>query len=107
MNSFNVRVNKNYVNVKVKRTPKVRTTTQTGVALEGRFRDLLDVNVSGVSDKYFIMYDATTQKYVAVNPDTLLVSAVEEPSSPGLPSQFINQLDTDLDNKIDMDGGTW
>jgi hypothetical protein len=94
-------------NLRVKRTPKVKSLLKTGVALEGRFKDLLDVDVSNATDKYLIMYDGTTQKYIAVNPDDVLVSAVEEPTSPGLPTQFINQLDTNLDNKVDLDGGTW
>jgi hypothetical protein len=94
-------------NIRVKRTNKVKSTVQTGVALEGRFRDLLDVDVSSASDKYLIMYDSTTQKYIAVNPDDILVNAVEEPTSPGLPAQFIDKLDVDLDDKIDLDGGTW
>lgn len=94
-------------NIRVKRTNKVKSTVQTGVALEGRFRDLLDVDVTSASDKYLIMYDANVQKYIAVNPDDVLISSVEEPNSPGLPDQFIDKLDIDLDNKIDLDGGTW
>jgi hypothetical protein len=94
-------------NLRIKRTPKVKSLLKTGVALEGRFKDLLDVDVSNASDKYLIMYDATTQKYIAVNPDDILVSAVEEPISPGLPVQFIDKLDDNLDNKVDLDGGTW
>jgi hypothetical protein len=51
------------------------------------------------------MYDATTQKYVTVNPDVVLSSAVTDPISPGLPQDFIDTLDVDLDNKIDLDAG--
>ena len=69
--------------------------------------ELLDVDLSGASDKYVIMYDATTQKYTAVNPDVILSAAATENSSPGLPSDFKDQLDTDLDDRIDLDGGTW
>jgi hypothetical protein len=97
----------NSYNLRVKRTPKIKSLLKTGVALEGRFKDLLDVDVSAASDKYLIMYDANTQKYIAVNPDDILISAIEEPTSPGLPAQFLNQLDVNLDNKIDLDGGTW
>jgi hypothetical protein len=65
----------------------------------------LDVDVSGVSDKYVIMYDASTGKYTAVNPDQVLSASVTEPTSPGLPQNFKDQLDVDLDDKIDLDGG--
>ena len=69
--------------------------------------DLLDVDSSNIQDKYMLMYDGTTQKYVAVNPDDILVNAIEEPTSPGLPVQMITQLASDLDDEIDLDGGTW
>ena len=68
---------------------------------------LTDVNIDNVNDKYLLMYDGTTQKYVAVNPDDVLINAVEEPISPGLPDQLKAELSSDLDNKIDLDGGIW
>ena len=71
-------------------------------------QELLDVDVSGVGDKFVIMYDATTQKYTAVNPDNVLsASSNTETTQPGLPNDFINTLDTDLDDKIDLDAGTF
>ena len=69
--------------------------------------ELLDVNLSGVSDKYVIMYDSSTKKYVAVNPDDVLSAAVTEPTSLGLPTNFKNQLDVDLDDRINLDAGTF
>ena len=70
--------------------------------------ELLDVDVSGVGDKYVIMYDSTTKKYTAVNPDNVLsASSNTETTQPGLPNDFINTLDTDLDDKIDLDAGTF
>ena len=41
------------------------------------FGELLDVNVENAGDKYLIMYDGTQQKYVAINPDDVLVNAVQ------------------------------
>jgi len=70
--------------------------------------ELLDVDVSGVGDKYVIMYDAATQKYKAVNPDEVLsASSTTETTQPGLPTDFKDQLDIDLDDRIDLDGGTF
>ena len=70
--------------------------------------ELLDVDVSGVGDKYVIMYDSTTGKYTAVNPDEVLsASSTTETTQPGLPADFLNTLDTDLDDRIDLDAGTW
>jgi len=69
--------------------------------------DLTDVDVSGVHDKYLIMYDAATQKYTAVNPDEVLSAATTEPIQPGLPSDFMDQMDVDLDDRIDLDAGSF
>lgn len=84
---------------------KVKATVASGVIMARNLNELLDVDVSGVADKYVIMYDATTQKYKAVNPDQVLSSAVSEPIQPGLPTDFKDQLDVDLDDKIDVDAG--
>jgi hypothetical protein len=51
------------------------------------------------------MYDATTQKYITVDPDVVLSAAVA--TNNGLPQDFINQLDVDLDDRIDLDAGTF
>lgn len=73
-----------------------------------RFSELIDVDVANVNDKYVIMYDAVEQKYKAVNPDQVLsASSNTETTQPGLPIDFINTLDIDLDNKIDVDGGSF
>jgi hypothetical protein len=70
--------------------------------------DLLDVSVNIVNkkDKYVLMYNVNTNKYELVNPDAVLSAAAEEETTqPGLPAEFINTLDIDLDNKIDLDAG--
>jgi hypothetical protein len=67
--------------------------------------DLSNVDDAEVLDKYVIMYNIITQKYEAVNPDEVLRASVTEETQEGLPSEFLDQLDTDLDNRIDFDGG--
>lgn len=64
---------------------------------------LLDVDVSGVNDKYVIMYDAVSQKYKAVDPDVVLAASVT--TNAGIDTTFLSALDVDLDNRIDLDGG--
>lgn len=87
---------------------KVKATVQSGVIMARTLNELLDVNVTGVRDKYVIMYDATTQKYTAVNPDDVLsASSNTETTQPGLPGDFVNTLDVDLDDRIDLDAGTF
>ncbi len=96
------------INVKLstQKTP-IKTTVASGTIMARTLGELLDVNIDNVNDKYLLMYDGTTQKYVAVNPDTVLINAVEESDSPGLPDQLVNQLASDLDDQIDLDGGIW
>ncbi len=60
-------------------------------------------NIPGLQDGYVLVYDGTTQNYKAVNPDQILSGAVEG----GLPNDFVDALDIDLDDKIDVDAGVF
>lgn len=95
--------------VKFDRQRRYKVTVNSGgIQVPARFRDLLDYDESNKNDQYVIMYNAATDKYQLVNPDKVLSSsAVTETIQPGLPEDFENVLDTDLDNRIDLDAGTW
>lgn len=69
--------------------------------------DLTDVEISGGNDKYVLMYDAASGKWRDVNPDSVLSAATTEPIQPGLPADFQNQLDVDLDDRINLDAGSF
>jgi hypothetical protein len=70
--------------------------------------ELTDVEISGNNDKYVLMYDSASGKWRDRNPDEVLSAASNtETTQPGLPNDFINTLDVDLDNKIDLDAGTF
>ena len=79
-------------------------TLSGGVQLPAQFSDLSDFDATGVQDSYLVMYDAATQKYKAVSPDFVLSKSLEDSS---LHTDFVDQLDVDLDNKIDLDAGTF
>lgn len=66
--------------------------------------DLADVSVTNLpaKDNYVLTYNANTQKYELVPADQVLQSAVEDSQ---LPPEFVDQLDSDLDDRIDVDGG--
>ena len=51
-----------------------------------------------------LTYDATLQKFVLVPADNILTSAAADAD---LPDSFVTQLETDLDNQIDLDGGSF
>jgi hypothetical protein len=93
--------------VKLKTQNLKVSTNEGGVQVPARFEDLSDYDGTGVSDSYVIMYDANTGKYKAVNPDLVLSRAISETTSPGIPTAFIDQLDIELDDKIDLDAGTF
>lgn len=86
---------------------KIKATVASGTIMARTLGELIDVDTDGIGDKYIIMYDANTEKYIGINPDTLLINAAEEPISPGLPVEFTQKMGTDLDNEIDLDGGVW
>ena len=68
--------------------------------------DLADVSVSNLptKDQYILTYDASLQKYTLVPADQVLQAAAEDSQ---LPPEFVQQLEVDLDNQIDVDGGNF
>jgi len=103
-----VSVSSNSYNVQQKSPNKFKVSTILGVSELANLSDLQDVDVTGLKDKHILMFDAASQKYKAVNPDTILSAASNtELTQPGLPNDFINTLGVDLDDKIDLDAGTF
>jgi len=79
--------------IKVKSKQKIKVV---GVNMARSLDELLDVDVTGVKDKYVIMYDAILKKYIAVNPDEVLNAASStETTQPGLPDQFLENIPFD------------
>jgi hypothetical protein len=78
-------------------------------AIKNNFTDLSDVEIDELTinnDNYVVVYSNTLGKFTIVNPDTVLSAASSTTGpQPGLPIDFVNQLDIDLDNKIDVDAG--
>lgn len=92
--TYKVSVSTNSYSVKLSTTPKFKVLQTLGEAV-ANLSDLLDVDVSNVNDKYVLMYDASTQKYKMVNPDDVLSASVTEPISPGIPTDFVDEIDLD------------
>lgn len=101
--------NQNYV-VKLGTTPSYKATRGEAV-LAQNFTDLSDVSIDSLSasnDNYPVVYNASLGKFVIVNPDAVLSAAsTTTGEQPGLPDDFVNTLDIDLDNRIDLDAGTF
>lgn len=82
------------------------TVSQEKTVVAEFLSDLADVSVSNLpaKDNYVMTYNATLGKYVLVPADQVLQSAAADAE---LPQQFVQQLDIELDNKIDLDAGTF
>lgn len=105
-NSYSVRVG----------TKSEYKLTRVSTMPSNYFQDLLDVSVPDISpttpnptkENYVVAYNSTLNKFVIIDPDAVLSAASTTTSSqPGLPSEFINTLGSDLDNQIDLDAGTF
>lgn len=102
-------------NIKLSSKPSFRVTRERSMA-SNYFQELLDVTVPGISkftpnpnkENYVVSYNSTLNKFTIVDPDAILSAASTTSSvQPGLPGDFIDTLDVDLDDRIDLDGGTW
>lgn len=91
-------------------TPSIQEVQPTAVEIM-RLQDLVDFDGSNTNDKYVMVYDSSQQKFKMVNPDDVLnYAAGEETIQPGLvgyASTFLDRLDTDLDDRIDLDAGSF
>ena len=55
-----------------------------------------------------LSYDPNADNFVFISPDAVVESAAGSQSGPaGFDSSIITALGDDLDNKIDLDAGTW
>lgn len=71
-----------------------------------KFQDLEDFNETGVKNNYLISYDAATKTYKTIDPDDILIAAVDGGGeNVGIPTAFINQIASDLEDKVSLDGG--
>ena len=79
-----------------------------------KLTELIDVNSSNLNsgtNAYVLSYDAATQQFKFINPDDVIDSAAgvatDSPAPDGFSQEAIDYLDETLDNKIDVDAGTF
>jgi hypothetical protein len=82
------------------------TVTQEKTVVAENLSELADVSVSNLagSDKFVLAYNASLAKFELIPADSVLTNAAADAV---LPDSFVNQLDVDLDNKVDLDGGSF
>ena len=111
--TLNLSIGRNYYDVilidgssKIKKIVEgniiVNETASIGIVDSDNLDGLGNIDLTNIQDGYVLMYDHDQNKYVFVDPDVVLSKSVKDDS---LPQDFIDQLDVDLDNKIDVDSG--
>ena len=85
------------------------TVEEEGVANLRDISDIISTAVgTGVGTNFVLSYDPNADNFVFVSPDAIVDSAVGSSSGPvGFSTTVINSLGDELDNKIDLDAGTW
>jgi hypothetical protein len=84
-------------------------TEDEGVANLRDITDIISTAVgTGIGTNFVLTYDPNADNFVFISPDAVVDSAAGSLSGAvGLSTTVINQLDEALDNKIDLDAGTW
>tara|TARA_B100000927_G_C16427268_1_gene454028 strand:- start:705 stop:1124 length:420 start_codon:yes stop_codon:yes gene_type:complete len=110
---FSVTVDSEFFIIKQGETRSVFSAEGEEVA---NLRDISDINstaiAAGVGTNFILTYNATEDNFQFVSPDAVVDSAVGGVSGPaGFSTSVINNLvdtlDVRLDDKIDLDAGTW
>ena len=71
--------------------------------------DIISTTVgSGIGTNFLLSYDPTADNFVFVSPDAVVDSAIGSSSgSSGFSTTVVNNLATELDDKIDLDAGSF
>ena len=90
----------------------LKVLLQGGGSGVGDLANLQDVDASGQSDRWVLVYDAASNAYKFVDPDEVInaaanVTPTSGTSSVGLSTAAVDYLDKALDDKIDVDAGTF
>lgn len=85
-----------------------------GGSVAKKLSDLNDISTTGAQNRWVLVYDEPSATFKFVNPDEVLDAAVGAntvpggaPAGSGLSTDTIDYLDQVLDDKIDLDGGTF
>ena len=81
---------------------KVRSNSKLKVTVPPRRIRASNIDTSNAEDGYVLMYKEELQNYTFVHPDEVLIKSVQDNF---LPSDFLEKLDRDLDDRIDLDAG--
>ena len=85
-----------------------------GGSVARNLSELGDISTDGAQNRWVLVFDQPSGTFKFVNPDEVVDAAVGAntvpggaPASTGLSADTIDYLDQALDDKIDLDGGTF
>ena len=93
-----------------------RTVFTAGDEEVANLRDISDINSTaisaGIGTSFILTYDAVEDNFKFVSPDAIVDSAAGNISgaagfSDTVINNLVDTLDVELDDKIDLDAGTW
>ena len=88
-------------------------TSGGDVANLSELQDVATGNLNSATNRFVLIYDTVSSKFKFVNPDEVVDAAVGAtvpggaPAVSGLTQAAVDYLDETLDDKIDLDGGSW
>ena len=109
--SFSVKLGESSSAFKVQ---KGGTFSGGGSGVASKLSELDDVDRQGIGNRFVLVYDSVTSAFKFVNPDEVVNAAAGgasvaggAPTPSGFSQETIDELDTALDNKIDLDAGSF
>ena len=90
------------INVRIKSKKGLKVKTR--IAVPESLTKVDNVDIENIKDGYILMYNDALKRYGFVDPDVLLSKAAEDDT---LPQNFMDMMDRDLDDRIDIDGGSF
>jgi len=107
----NVGITSDHADTALDGQPIVKFTVESDDTV-ANIRDISDIVSTaigaGIGTHFVLSYDPNADNFVFISPDAVLESAAGSQSGPaGFDSSIISSLGEDLDNKIDLDAGTW
>lgn len=81
----------------------VNESTTVGYIDSDNLEGLGDIDLTNINDGYVLMYLEDQKKYAFVDPDMVLTKSVT--TDDDLPDVFVEKLDSDLDDRVDVDSG--
>tara|TARA_B100001113_G_scaffold345_2_gene322 strand:+ start:4372 stop:4764 length:393 start_codon:yes stop_codon:yes gene_type:complete len=92
---------------------EIATSSGGDVANLSELQDVDTGNLNSATNRFVLIYDTVSSKFKFVNPDEVVDAAVGAsvpggaPAVSGLTQAAVDYLDETLDDKIDLDGGSW